>query len=196
MTPQGPVVFKSTDAVAMIPGLVYHVNAITAEQERALLNQLDSDECVWTPITDSAKSRRIQHYGYRYDYKRRAVTEPTVAIPAEWFGIFGSVDENKEWNQVIVNEYLPGQGISAHVDSLAYGGVIRCYTLGSGATMRFTHVETGRTEELYVEPRSVYIMTGEARYQWKHEMVARKSDTVEGKKVLRGRRVSVTLRWV
>lgn len=182
----------------MIPGLSYRTNALTEEQEQALLSYMDSDECVWTPITDSAKSRRVQHYGYRYDYKRRAVAEPTVAIPAEWFGLFEGVDEAKgqEWNQVIVNEYLPGQGISAHVDSLAYGEVIQCYTLGSGATMRFTHAVTGEVQELYAEPRSVYVMSGEARYQWKHEMVARKSDRVEGKKVLRGRRVSVTLRSV
>ncbi len=98
--------------------------------------------------------------------------------------------------QSIVNEYLPGQGISAHTDSLAYGETIQCYTLGSGAIMRFTHAVTGEIQELYVEPRSVYTMTGEARYQWKHEMVARKSDVVEGKRVTRGRRVSVTLRSV
>ena len=181
----------------MIPGLTYRPDALTEEQEHALLLSIDGPEGEWAPVTDSTRSRRVQHYGYRYDYKRRAVAEPTVAIPAEWFGLFGGVDEAKgqEWNQVIVNEYLPGQGISAHVDSLAYGEVIRCYTLGSGATMRFTH-SSGVVKELYVEPRSVYIMTGEARYQWKHEMVARKSDTVEGKKVPRGRRVSVTLRWV
>jgi alkylated DNA repair dioxygenase AlkB len=93
---------------------------------------------------------------------------------------------------------MPGQGISAHVDSLAYGDTIQCYTLGSGAMMRFTPVEGGNNErqELYVETCSLYRMTGDARYRWKHEFAARKSDIVEGKKIQRGRRVSVTLRWV
>ena len=176
----------------MIPGLAYHENALTETQEQALLSYMDG-EGQWAPVTDSEKSRRVQHYGYRYDYKRRTASEPTVAIPVEWTDL--GHDEAK-WNQVIVNEYLPGQGISAHVDVLAYGEVIQCYTLGSGAMMRFTHTGTGEKRDLYVAPRSLYIMSGEARYQWKHEMIGRKADMVEDKRIVRGRRVSVTLRFL
>jgi alkylated DNA repair dioxygenase AlkB len=174
----------------MIPGLSYHADALTDAQEQALLSYMD-EEGKWAPVTDSDKSRRVQHYGYRYDYKRRTASEPTTVIPVEWTGLLGLLGHV---NQVIVNEYLPGQGISAHVDSLAYGNTIQCYTLGSGATMRFTHVETGEKKDLYVAPRSLYTMSGEARYRWKHEMIGRKSDIVGDKRVLRGRRVSVTLR--
>lgn len=179
----------------MIPGLSYFPNALTEEQEQAFLQELDGPDAQWLPLTDSPQSRRVQHYGYRYDYKRRTVSEPTTPIPAHWYDLFPRT--HGEWNQVIVNEYLPGQGISAHTDSLAYGGVIQCYTLGSGATMRFTSEEhKGERRDLYVEPRSLYVMTGEARYQWKHEMISRKSDTVEGVKQARSRRISVTLRSV
>jgi len=62
--------------------------------------------------------------------------------------------------------------------------------------MRFTHSVTQEQRDLYVAPRSVYIMTGEARYKWKHEMIARKSDIVDGKRVKRERRISITLRNV
>jgi alkylated DNA repair dioxygenase AlkB len=180
----------------MIPGLSYFPNALTEEQEQALLQELDGPDAEWHPLTDSPQSRRVQHYGYRYDYKRRTVSEPTTPIPAHWADLFPSTSE---WNQVIVNEYLPGQGISAHTDSLAYADVIQCYTLGSGATMRFTpedKEEKGERRDIYVEPRSLYIMAGEARYQWKHEMVSRKTDTVQGVKKARSRRISVTLRFV
>ena len=181
----------------MIPGLSYHADALTDAQEQDLLSYMD-EKGTWAPVTDSDKSRRVQHYGYRYDYKRRVASEPTDVIPVEWIGrtgLFGQEDDFK-WNQVIVNEYLPGQGISTHVDSLAYGNTIQCYTLGSGATMRFTHVDTGEKKDLYVAPRSLYTMSGEARYRWKHEMIGRKSDIVGDKRVLRGRRVSVTLRFL
>ena len=177
----------------MIPGLSYSPNALTEEQEQALLEELDTLH--WQPLTDSPNSRRVQHYGYAYDYKRRMVSAPTVAIPDGWTDLFHH-DPLSQWNQVIVNEYHPGQGISAHIDSLHYGEVIQCYTLGSGATMRFTCTTTGERRDLYVEPRSVYVMAGESRYQWKHEMIGRKSDVVEGARRERGKRISVTLRSV
>ena len=68
-------------------------------------------------------SRRVQHYGWRYDYKARAIT-PDMHIGAlpDWLqqlaqrlhdetNLFDRVPE-----QVIVNEYLPGQGIAMHTD--------------------------------------------------------------------------------
>jgi hypothetical protein len=39
-------------------------------------------------------------------------------------------------------------------------------------------------------------MSGASRYIWTHEMSSRKCDMVEGKKIVRGRRVSVTFRCV
>ena len=89
---------------------------------------------------------------------------------------------------------MPSQGINRHTDHNAYGAIIGCFTLGSGATMIFRDGQD--KQELYVEPDSLYIMTGDARYKWTHEMPARKSDMVDGTKHIRGRRVSVTFRHV
>ncbi|MBL8596335.1 MAG: alpha-ketoglutarate-dependent dioxygenase AlkB [Devosia sp.] len=86
--------------------------------------------------------RRVQHYGYRYDYKARRVTRDSYLGPLpEWLatlvgglsadGIFEAVPD-----QVIVNEYLPGQGIAAHVDcEPCFGDMIASLSLGSGCTM-------------------------------------------------------------
>lgn len=180
-----------------VPGLTYEPDVLTVEQEQALLVWLDGPDAEWVGVTASVNSRRVQHYGYRYDYVRRGVFEEAREIPDVLREI--TPDGDAAWNQVIVNEYMSGQGISAHVDSLAYGGEIVCITLGSGATMRFTpcgSVASGESVDLYVDARSVYRMSGEARYAWKHEMIARKSDMVEGERVPRGRRVSVTWRMV
>lgn len=181
----------------MISGLIYKENVLTAEQEADLICFLDSEQ-PWMPLSNSPNSRRVQHYGYRYDYRSGSTKSVATPIPQAWTEsrLFQPMEEDIKWNQVIVNEYQTGQGISAHVDSFAYGDTILCYTLGSGATMRFTHSITGERKDLYVAPRSVYIMTGEARYQWKHEMISRKSDIVDGKKIQRGRRISITLRIV
>ncbi len=176
----------------MIQGLSYCSNAISEEDEKRLISLFD-EKGQWVPITESPNSRRVQHYGYHYDYRSGRTTQQATAIPSELFDLCPMAKEFG-MNQVIVNEYYPGQGISAHTDSKAYGDTILCYTIGSGATMRFTYKE-GKMD-VYVEPRSVYIMEGEARYDWKHEMIGRKSDVVDGKKLARGRRISITFRMV
>ena len=64
-------------------------------------------------------SGRVQHYGWRYDYKARAITPDMhiVALPRQdWPRGYTSRTFDKVPEQVIVNEYLPGQGIALHTD--------------------------------------------------------------------------------
>jgi alkylated DNA repair dioxygenase AlkB len=104
------------------------------------------------------------------------------------------IDPSHEFNQCIINKYEPGQGINKHIDIKAYGPVIGCFTFGSGAVMTFRRKD--EVHHLYVKPNSLYIMSGESRLLWTHEMPSRKSDMVEGKKIPRGLRISVTFRHV
>ena len=90
------------------------------------------------------------------------------------------------FNQCIINNYYKGQGISPHIDVTSYGGVIGCFTLGSGAIMKFSYGD--EDVEIYVKPNSVYIMSGDSRYKWKHSMPV--------KKTRKDRRVSITFRNV
>jgi alkylated DNA repair dioxygenase AlkB len=160
------------------------------------------DQRPWKSLSDSKNSRKVQHYGYLYDYKSGKTTTKTDPIPEEFQSLIDSLKKKcmmnglkaSDFNQVIVNNYEASQGISAHTDVKEYGPIIGCYTIGSGATMRFTKGD--EKYDLYVEPNSLYIMSGESRYEWKHEMVSRKSDVVDGVKIARGRRVSITFRCV
>ena len=105
-------------------------------------------------------------------------------------GIFEVVSD-----QTIVNEYEPGQDISAHVDCVpCFGETIASLTLGSGATMQFQSVRTDRKEELYLQERGLIVLSKAARYEWTHAIPTRKSDSVNGFKIERERRVSVTFR--
>ena len=102
-----------------------------------------------------------------------------------------------EADQTIINEYEPGQGISAHVDCVpCFGPVVAAISLGSESTMDFTHPEDGTRVEVRLTPGSLCVMTGPARYVWRHAIAARKSDQSPTGRVLRGRRVSVTYRTV
>ena len=178
-----------------VPGL-YYFNGLPIQKN--IVEQLDQRE--WIPVSAADNSRATQQYGFIYDYKTRQVGPPCEPIPDFLEDLRRQLTEkcpttpDNYFNQCIVNNYMPSQGINKHIDHNAYGEIIGCITLGSGATMTFRNGEN--KQDLYVEPDSMYIMTGDSRYKWTHEMPARKSDTIDGKKLIRGRRVSVTFRHV
>jgi alkylated DNA repair dioxygenase AlkB len=100
-------------------------------------------------------------------------------------------------DQVIVNEYLPGQGIAAHVDcEPCFGDTIAVVSLGSPVLMDFNGLACGHKASIDLVPGSLLVITDEARYRWKHGIAARLTDpTVLGRRPRR-RRVSVTFRQV
>ena len=100
-------------------------------------------------------------------------------------------------DQVIVNEYDPGQGIASHVDCQpCFTATIISLSLGSPCVMGFTHKRTRQTVPLLLEPRSLVVLQDEARYVWLHGIPARKTDQYGEKTIRRERRVSLTFRKV
>ena len=147
--------------------------------------------------------RRVQHYGWRYDYSARRVTADMRLGPLPpWLtGVADRIAELPEFDrrpdQVIVNEYLPGQGISAHVDcEPCFGPTIASLSLGGSADMVFRNRLTDEQATLSLEPLSLLILSGAARYDWTHQIPARKSDLIAGVREPRSRRVSLTFRTV
>ena len=57
-----------------IPGLIYISNYISPATAKSLLEIIDQQ-----PWLNELK-RRVQHYGYRYDYKKRAARSLTRAL--------------------------------------------------------------------------------------------------------------------
>lgn len=167
-----------------------------------IMEELDKLE--WAPITASPNSRLVQHYGYKYNYDTKNIYEKTQDMPdfiqnlqdvlkEKCLGL-DIIDEKYKFNQCIVNNYEKGQGISKHIDLKSFGNVIGCFTIGGGSTVIFRNgIEK---EEIYVEPNSLYIMSDDARYKWTHEISPNKNDMVNGKRVPRSRRISVTFRSV
>ena len=99
------------------------------------------------------------------------------------------------FDQILVNEYLPGQGISPHRDYAPFGRTVVSLSLLSPCVMDFRHPPTGRRERLLLEPRSLLVLADEARYEWEHGIAPRKRDAWHGLPVGRSRRLSVTFRF-
>lgn len=181
----------------MISGLHYLSQFVTPSEEQTLLKTIDAQ--IW----QTTLKRRVQHYGYVYDYRRRTVGESMRlgGLP-DWLGELAQRMHRDGWidripDQVIINEYLPGQGISLHVDcEPCFGDTILSLSLGSDCVMDFRHRESAETRYQLLEARSLLMMTGEARYGWKHGIAARFIDYVGERSIERSRRVSLTLRNV
>lgn len=180
-----------------INGLTYISDYLDSASEQELLDTIDAQ-----PWLDDLK-RRVQHYGYKYDYRARAIDSSMFLGPLpDWAAALAEELHSRGIypqmaDQLIVNEYHPGQGIAAHVDcEPCFDGTIASITLGSGCTMDFTHVGDNSKYSQYLEPRSIVVLTGEARYDWRHAIAPRKSDIHNDLKIERGRRVSLTFRNV
>jgi alkylated DNA repair dioxygenase AlkB len=188
---------EATPIAPTIAGLSYIADYIDESTEAALLEIIDSQ-----PWMHDLK-RRVQHYGWRYDYKGRNIASDlrigqlpdwlqSYAVRLQQGGLFAETPD-----QVIINEYQPGQGISAHIDCVpCFDDTIASLSLGSPCVMDFTHSKSDEKSSLLLEPRSMLVLTGDARYIWQHAIAGRKTDRYNGQIIQRTRRVSLTFRKI
>ena len=143
----------------------------------------------------------MQHYGYRYGYGKHSSLDYLGKLP-RWASQLASqlkkdslVEEVPD--QLIVNEYQPGQGIAPHIDrEKFFKETILSLSLGSKCVIDFIHAETRERASLLLVPKSLLIIQGEARHRWKHGIAPRKMDIHDGERIKRERRVSLTFRKV
>jgi alkylated DNA repair dioxygenase AlkB len=167
-------------------GLSYHRDVVRNGDE--LMELLERRQ--WTNIL----SRQVQYYGYIYDSSSRNI-EVVDPIPQELLLLKLKLENmipGTIFNQVIVNKYEPGQGISPHIDNPIFGGHIGCFTVGGGCEIIFS--KQNQTRNLYVEPDSLYIMSGSTRWEWTHEIKRIRLDNFEGEYIKRQTRISLTFR--
>lgn len=178
-----------------VPGLVYVPQFLSEAEEAELVSTIDRAE--WR----TELRRRVQHYGWRYDYKARQV-DPSMRLgplPAWATSLAERLVAKKlvpnVADQVIVNEYVEKQGITKHVDCVpCFADGVAMISLLESWEMIFSeerghHRKVGRV----LERRSVTVLTGVARYDWTHEIPKRVS---ESNGLRRGRRLSITFRKV
>lgn len=178
-----------------IEGLTYIPDYLTPDEEKALIANIDSE-----PWLNDLK-RRVQHYGFKYDYRAKSITKnlglgqmPSWAC-AQTKQLFERNLFSKLPDQVIVNEYEAGQGISPHIDCIpCFDKTIASISLGSACVMDFINPVTKEKASLLLEPRSLLVLTDDARYKWQHTIAPRQTDQYYGRAYSRRRRLSLTFR--
>jgi alkylated DNA repair dioxygenase AlkB len=173
-----------------IKGLWYIPNYLSKD-ELTMLKEKINTEIEFGPISKSANSRKVAHFGYYYSYDRTGL-KPADPIPNFLKNLADiprikaiGVNFFNEFDQVIINEYSVGQQIAYHTDHVKlFGPVVACITIGQSVPINFKLGDIVKTVD--VAEGSMYIMTGEARYKWQHSL----------KNIFNENRYSITYRTV
>jgi alkylated DNA repair dioxygenase AlkB len=178
-----------------IKGLTIFEDFINEDEEQFLISMIDKE--MW----HTQLLRRVQHYGSIYNYYR---PNSTKKVKAKSIPVWLSELANKVYStgllrtspdQIIINEYIPGQGISAHIDCpIQFGDTICSISLEDSYVMTFENSNEGIKEDVLLKRRSLIILSEDARYRWTHKISSRKNDYIGGFKKARSRRVSITFR--
>jgi alkylated DNA repair protein (DNA oxidative demethylase) len=156
-------------------GLVYRRELLAVKEEVELLEELEALRFDPIVMHGQAARRTARHFGLDYDYEARTPKpgepvptwlEPVRARAAELAGV-----EPAELVEILVQRYPPGSTIGWHRDAPAFGTVVGV-SLGGSSRLRFQRGkgENRRVWEVLLEPRSGYVLAGEARAAWQHSI--------------------------
>lgn len=176
-----------------VPGLILHQDFISTSLEDELMHEIDCQK--W--LVDY--NRRLQYYGYRNELEAPYdLVEFPVPMPPLMLKLSKEIVQRNflliQPDQVIINEYLPGEGIKPHKDRNYFENQICGINLGSGCIIKF--IKGADVENVEVPRRSLYVIQDEARYKWTHGIPPRKKDVINGNIQHRERRLSITYRKV
>jgi alkylated DNA repair dioxygenase AlkB len=177
MTARQPDLFApaSGPGSALPPGLTYRPELIAPAEEQALAAALAGLELRPFQFHGYEGKRRVASFGARYDFEREALS-PAAPIPefltplrdrcAALAGI-----RPEAFAHALVTEYAPGAAIGWHRDKAVFG-VVAGVSLLSPCTFRLRRRDGAkwRRASFTAEPRSAYLLTGEARREWEHSI--------------------------
>ena len=160
---------------ALLPGLDYRPDFITAEEERGLIAQVQAMNLSPFRFQGWTGKRMTHTFGWRYDFDDASFA-PADPLP-DWLqplrakaAGFAAVNAD-EFVHALIARYDPGAGIGWHRDRPVFDKVVGV-SLGAPEVLRFRQrTEDGfRRAELPVDPRSAYLLSGEARHHWEHRI--------------------------
>jgi alkylated DNA repair dioxygenase AlkB len=156
-------------------GFVYAPDFLTPARERELLEQIRALEFRAAKYKEWHARRRIVAFGGSYDFSSNRLS-PAPPIPqflhalraeaASWAAVPSTRIEH-----AMIAEYPPGAPLGWHRDVPQFEEVIGISLLGH-ARMRFRPWPPRANQRnrwaIELEPRSIYLIHGAARWQWQH----------------------------
>jgi alkylated DNA repair dioxygenase AlkB len=157
-------------------GLLYQPDFLSEAEEADLMNIFRELPFQAFDFHGYTARRRVLEFGLEYDFTTRRAT-PTQSFPeflspvrqraAQFAGISAAA-----LVEGMVTEYSPGAPIGWHRDAPQFGTIIGISLAGT-ARMRFKPYRAeGKPVALTLEPRSIYLMRGPARWKFQHSIPA------------------------
>lgn len=159
----------------LIAGLRYEESVIGEKEAQSLLARLESLDLAPFRFHGFIGNRRTRSFGWRYDFEDASFT-PADPIP-DWLeplrqcaGQLAKLRPDA-FVHVLLARYDPGAGIGWHRDRDVFDEVVG-FSLAMPATLRFRRrTPSGfQRARIHVEPRSAYLLAGEARHGWEHSI--------------------------
>ncbi len=156
-------------------GLRYEPNFIGGLEEAALIERIRALPLAPFQFGAYEGKRKVAYFGARYDFSHRRLegSEPIpswmapLALRVQRFSHLpvGSIA------QALVTEYEPGAGIGWHRDKKDFDQVFGV-SLSSPCNFRFRRKANGKWDRftLDAQPRSLYVLTDQARHVWEHSI--------------------------
>lgn len=161
---------------ALPEGAAYEDGFLSVPEEADLLKVVQALPLQEARYKQYTARRRVASYGGVFDYDTMEL-KPAGALPPElvglrdraaaWLGV-----RPEDFTHTLVAEYRPGTPLGWHRDVPQFECIVGI-SLGTPARLRFRPYppEAPKREDivtLELQPRSIYRLTGPARWDWQH----------------------------
>jgi alkylated DNA repair dioxygenase AlkB len=180
MTSQLEFFDGASDAPGTVPklpeGFRYRPELIGPAEEKTLLERVRELPFRDFEFHGHTGKRRTVSFGWHYDFSGRQLRK-AGEIPGFLLALrpataaFAGL-EPEVLQHVLVTEYGPGAGIGWHRDKAVFGRVVGVSLLSSCVLRMRRKVGERKWERvnLMAEPRSAYLLSGQARSGWEHSI--------------------------
>lgn len=163
---------------AFARGFAYEPDFLSKAEEEALIREIERLPLKQAEYKGFLAKRRIVSYGGRYDFSAQRLQpgepiapflNPLRARAAAWASC-----PPDELTHALIAQYPPGSQLGWHRDVPEFELVLGI-SLGGPCRMRFRRYPPRFREKsiaLAIEPRSIYRLQGEARWEWQHAVPA------------------------
>jgi alkylated DNA repair dioxygenase AlkB len=163
-------------------GLIYRPNFITPEEEELLIIFIEEQSLRHARGGKEGEyeaKRRHASFGWGFDYENNTlIPGPPLPLLLQRFArrIEKWLDLSRgRVVEALINEYTPGTTLGWHRDNERCEHVVGI-SLAGWTRMRFRPLAGKRDPKkvlsLELEPRSVYVMQNEVRWDWQHSVTA------------------------
>jgi alkylated DNA repair dioxygenase AlkB len=158
-------------------GFRYQPEMLSRSEERTLVSHIALLPFKQFEFRGYRGKRRVVSFGWRYDFNggglQRTEDIPAFLLPLRERAASLARMSPQRLQHVLVTEYSPGAGIGWHKDRPVFGEVVGI-SLMSPCTFRLRRSlrEGWERISLDAQPRSAYLLAGEARTTWEHSIPA------------------------